>query len=84
MTKPLSSTPMREMPANADALLALPAQAKLILQLLKKIKYGSLRLECPDHSVLHFGDHSMAGDQVMRLRKLLAAAGVEPERDYPL
>ncbi len=58
MTKPLSSTPIREVPANADALLTIPTQAKLILQLLKKIKYGSLRLECPDHSVLHFGDHS--------------------------
>jgi len=33
---------------------------------------------------VHFANHSMAGDQVMRLRKLLTAAGVEPERDYPL
>lgn len=33
---------------------------------------------------VHLGAHSVAGDQVMRLRKLLTAAGVEPERDYPL
>lgn len=33
---------------------------------------------------VHLGDHSMAGDQVMRLRKLIGAAGIEPERDFPL
>jgi hypothetical protein len=32
----------------------------------------------------HLGTHSVSGDEVMRLRKLIAAAGVEPERDYPL
>lgn len=33
---------------------------------------------------VHLGEHSLAGDQVMRLRKLITAAGVEPERDFPL
>ena len=33
---------------------------------------------------VHLGSHSLAGDQVMRLRKLIQAAGVEPERDFPL
>ncbi|MCU0888924.1 MAG: hypothetical protein MUC64_13100 [Rubritepida sp.] len=32
----------------------------------------------------HLGSHAMAGEEVMRLRKLLTAAGVAPERDYPL
>ncbi len=44
--------------SNDHAAQAMPAQAKLILQLLKKIKHGSLRLECPDHTVLHYGDQS--------------------------
>ena len=33
---------------------------------------------------VHLGSHSLAGDQVMRLRKLIQAGGVEPERDFPL
>ena len=33
---------------------------------------------------LHLGTHSVPGEDVMRLRKLLTAAGVDPERDYPL
>lgn len=33
---------------------------------------------------VHLGEHSLAGDQVMRLRKLLGAAGIEPDRDFPL
>ncbi len=56
MTNPLTSTTMQE--SNDHAAQAMPAQAKLILQLLKKIKHGSLRLECPDHTVLHYGDQS--------------------------
>jgi hypothetical protein len=32
----------------------------------------------------HLGTGSVGGDEVMRLRKLITAAGVEPERDYPL
>jgi cyclopropane-fatty-acyl-phospholipid synthase len=56
MTKSMTSSPMQT--SNSHAALAMPAQAKLILQLLKKIKYGSLRLECPDHSVLHYGDQT--------------------------
>lgn len=56
MTKSMTSSPMQT--SNSHAALAMPAQAKLILQLLKKIKYGALRLECPDHSVLHYGDQT--------------------------
>ena len=56
MTKSMTSSPMQT--SNSHAALAMPAQAKLILQLLKKIKHGSLRLECPDHSVLHYGDQT--------------------------
>lgn len=56
MTNPLTSTTMQE--SNDHAAQAMPAQAKLILQLLKKIKHGSLRLECPDHTILNYGDHS--------------------------
>ncbi len=56
MTNPLTSTSMQE--SNDHAAQAMPAQAKLILQLLKKIKHGSLRLECPDHTVLQYGDQS--------------------------
>lgn len=32
----------------------------------------------------HLGTGSVSGDEVMRLRKLITAAGVDPERDYPL
>jgi len=32
----------------------------------------------------HLGTHSVPGGEVLRLRKLLAAAGVEPARDHPL
>jgi len=33
---------------------------------------------------VHLGKHSLPGEEVMRLRKLLTTAGVAPERDYPL
>ncbi len=42
----------------APSATALPAQAKLILQLLRKIRHGALKLECPDHTVMQFGDDS--------------------------
>jgi hypothetical protein len=32
----------------------------------------------------HLGRGSVGGEEVMRLRKLIAAAGIEPERDLPL
>jgi cyclopropane-fatty-acyl-phospholipid synthase len=34
----------------------LPAQARVVLQMLRRLEHGSLRLECPDGNVLHFGD----------------------------
>jgi hypothetical protein len=46
---------------------------------------GALRISLKGaQDSVHLGSHSLAGDQVMRLRKLIQAAGVEPERDYPL
>jgi len=33
---------------------------------------------------VHLGKHSLPGEEVMRLRKLLTTAGVAPERDHPL
>lgn len=57
MTKSLTSSPSGNAKTQAMAMQSMPAQAKLILQLLKKIQHGALRLECPDQTVLHFGDH---------------------------
>jgi len=34
--------------------------------------------------IVHLGKHSVPGEEVMRPRKLLTTAGVEPERDHPL
>ena len=37
-----------------------PTQVRIVLQMLRKMAHGALRLECPDGSVLHFGDSSAA------------------------
>ena len=37
-----------------------------------------------EHGSFHLGQHSVSGDEVMRLRKLITAAGIDPARDYPL
>ena len=37
---------------------SLPAQARVVLQMLRKLEHGALRLHCPDGNVLHFGDDS--------------------------
>lgn len=52
---------------------------------LRHTGHGALavKMGAEQHS-FHFGDHQIAGDEVMKLRKLLVSAGVEPERDYPL
>lgn len=46
---------------------------------------GALRVKLGSaQETLHLGNHSVAGDEVMRIRKLLQAADIDPERDYPL
>ncbi len=58
MTNEISSPLLFETTMPASAPVKAPAQAKLMLQLLGKIRHGALRVECPDHSVLLFGDGS--------------------------
>ena len=36
-----------------------PTQVRIVLQMLRKMAHGALRLECPDGSLLHFGDDSV-------------------------
>ena len=36
----------------------LPAQARVVLQMLRRLEHGAMRLECPDGNVLQFGDDS--------------------------
>lgn len=46
---------------------------------------GALTVRLGDHQgSFHLGAGSVAGEEVMRLRKFLSAAGIEPERDHPL
>lgn len=46
---------------------------------------GALRVKLGGaQDSLHLGKHSVPGDEVMRLRKLLQGAEIDPERDYPL
>jgi cyclopropane-fatty-acyl-phospholipid synthase len=35
---------------------SLPAPARMVLQMLRRLEHGSLKLECPDGNVLNFGD----------------------------
>jgi hypothetical protein len=52
---------------------------------LRHTGHGALSIKLADQQgSFHLGTGSVSGDEVMRLRKLIAAAGVEPERDYPL
>lgn len=44
--------------AQASATAGLPSQVKFILQLLRKLEYGALRIEFPNGECMHFGDHS--------------------------
>ncbi|WP_191086042.1 hypothetical protein [Roseococcus microcysteis] len=47
--------------------------------------HGALAVKLgEERGSFHLGSGSVGGDEVMRLRKLITAAGVEPERDYPL
>ncbi len=36
----------------------LPTQARIVLQMLRRLEHGSLKLKCPDGNVLYFGDDS--------------------------
>lgn len=52
---------------------------------LRHTGHGALAVKLADQQgSFHLGAGSVGGDEVMRLRKLIAAAGVDPERDYPL
>lgn len=44
--------------AQASASDGLPSQVKFILQLLRKLEYGALRMEFPNGESMHFGDQS--------------------------
>lgn len=58
MTKELTSPLQLNQGQAPSPAAAIPAPAQLMLQLLRKIKHGTLRLECPDHAILQFGDGS--------------------------
>ncbi|MBM3337580.1 MAG: hypothetical protein FJY60_07860, partial [Betaproteobacteria bacterium] len=60
MNKPLS--PSRalndEIAGSYHQSATLPPQARIVLQMLRRLEHGSLKLKCPDGNVLHFGDDS--------------------------
>lgn len=62
MNKPLTTSLPLETPRDTvtSAPAKIPAQARMVLSMLKHISQGGLRLECPDGQVLHFGDQSSA------------------------
>jgi cyclopropane-fatty-acyl-phospholipid synthase len=51
-----------------------PSSVKFILQMLRKIKFGALRLECPDGQVAFFGDHSLPIDLTLKNWNMFHAA----------
>ncbi len=54
---------------TADRLPAtLPAQARIVLQMLRRLDHGALRLTCPDGSTLSFGSYSGAAPVSLRLK----------------
>jgi cyclopropane-fatty-acyl-phospholipid synthase len=44
--------------SKPDSFSAYPTQVKLILQMLRKLEHGALRLELPEGNTAHFGDNS--------------------------
>ncbi|MFM8465278.1 MAG: class I SAM-dependent methyltransferase [Burkholderiaceae bacterium] len=66
MNKSLSvSLELASQPAAQDASrIPMPPQARLLLQMLRRLQHGALRLTCPDGSVLQFGE----GDAPVYLR----------------
>ena len=47
-----------------SASIPMPPQARVLLQMLRRLQHGALRLTCPDGSTLHFGE----GDTPVHLR----------------
>lgn len=46
---------------------------------------GGLTVRLNGHQgTFHFGEHDVPGAEVVRLRRLIEEAGIEPARDYPL
>lgn len=58
MNQPLMPTVAldREITASYASSAAVPAHARLILRMLQKLRHGSLRITCPDGTVLAFGN----------------------------
>jgi cyclopropane-fatty-acyl-phospholipid synthase len=55
------SAPIKVSPDSAAATehsIAMPTQARIVVQMLRRLQHGSLQLICPDGSVMHFGDDS--------------------------
>ncbi len=53
------SNPLELQPDRNDGKpVAMPASARVLLQMLRRLEHGALRLTCPDGSVLSFGDGS--------------------------
>ncbi len=47
--------------------------------------HGHIKVKLNGHTHgFHDAQHSLAKEQVIELRKLLEAAGIDPARDYPL
>lgn len=55
MNKPISATLDFDTQGTAPA-AGLPPQARIVLQMLRRLKHGTLRLSCPDGRVFSFGD----------------------------
>jgi len=45
-----------ESPSHDTSTMPMPPQARVLLQMLRRIQHGALRLTCPDGSVLQFGE----------------------------
>jgi cyclopropane-fatty-acyl-phospholipid synthase len=55
------ATPVERTPASAvgaSASVSMPPQARIVLQMLRRLEHGALQLICPDGSQLQFGDGS--------------------------
>jgi cyclopropane-fatty-acyl-phospholipid synthase len=55
------ATPVKRTPsstAGASAPISMPPQARIVLQMLRRLEHGALQLICPDGSQLQFGDGS--------------------------
>jgi cyclopropane-fatty-acyl-phospholipid synthase len=55
------SAPIKVSPDSAAATehsIAMPTQARIVVQMLRRLQHGALQLICPDGSVMHFGDDS--------------------------